>query len=291
MNQIGDWYATTAPENKYQYNGKELNEELGLNWNDYGARYYDPAIARWGQIDPLAEEYYPISTYAYVANNPNLFIDPDGMQIDLGSLSDSEREQYNSNISKLRENELFNVYYTRLEKSETVYYIKSGSGAGGSGSFNNETKEVHAINDLYTLGQELFHAFQSDLGVYDKNDLSVRETEGDLISTNITTSLGEFGQSPLWDEGLGFKYVDNDLNFDESVLTKEFDKDFNSVVDNRIEFYKAREKNTGAEAPFSYIQKNSGKGAKALKKVVREAGANKMNIVGPRLPNGDFYSN
>lgn len=32
LNQVGDWYATTAPENKYQFNGKELNEEMGLNW-------------------------------------------------------------------------------------------------------------------------------------------------------------------------------------------------------------------------------------------------------------------
>jgi hypothetical protein len=29
MNQLGPWYETVAPENKYQYNGKELNEELG----------------------------------------------------------------------------------------------------------------------------------------------------------------------------------------------------------------------------------------------------------------------
>ena len=47
MNQVGDWYATTAPENKYQYNGKELNEDLGLNWYNYGFRYYDAAIGRF----------------------------------------------------------------------------------------------------------------------------------------------------------------------------------------------------------------------------------------------------
>jgi len=75
---VGDWYATTAPENKYQYNGKELNEELGLNWNDYGARYYDPAIARWNAVDPLAEKFYPWSTYNYTYNNPLIYTDPDG---------------------------------------------------------------------------------------------------------------------------------------------------------------------------------------------------------------------
>ena len=60
-------------------------------------------------------------------------------------------------------------------------------------------------------------------------------------------------------------------------------------MDARVEFYKTRERETGAKAPRSYVQRNSGKGALALKKVVREATANEMNIVGPRLPNGDFY--
>ena len=26
------------PQNNYQYNGKELNTDFGLHWNDYGAR-------------------------------------------------------------------------------------------------------------------------------------------------------------------------------------------------------------------------------------------------------------
>jgi len=64
--------------NNYQYNGKELNEDFGLHWMDYGARWYDPQINRWGQVDPLAEKFYAWNGYNYVMGNPVIFVDPDG---------------------------------------------------------------------------------------------------------------------------------------------------------------------------------------------------------------------
>ncbi|MCI5057636.1 MAG: RHS repeat-associated core domain-containing protein, partial [Flavobacteriales bacterium] len=67
-------------ENHYQYNGKEMNDEFGLNWLDYGARWYDPSIGRWTVIDKLAEHpsQLDLSPYASFWNNPATFNDPDG---------------------------------------------------------------------------------------------------------------------------------------------------------------------------------------------------------------------
>jgi RHS repeat-associated protein len=66
-------------KNQYKYNGKEFQDELNLNWYDYHARNYDPAIGRWMNIDPLADTYPDLTPYRYAFNNPLVFIDPNGM--------------------------------------------------------------------------------------------------------------------------------------------------------------------------------------------------------------------
>ena len=68
----------TQPTFKYKYNGKELQDELGLNMYDYGNRMYDPADGRWWQTDEKAEFYVSASPYSYALNNPVNAIDPDG---------------------------------------------------------------------------------------------------------------------------------------------------------------------------------------------------------------------
>jgi len=69
----------TPTENRYQYNGKELEKDMGINLYDYGARWYDAAVGRWTSVDPLAEKYAGWSTYSYTFSNPIRYVDPNGM--------------------------------------------------------------------------------------------------------------------------------------------------------------------------------------------------------------------
>src|SRR5690606_25148467 len=75
-NEIANNNRSEAAE-KYKYSGKEWNDELGLDLYDFHARNYDPAIVRWLNVDPLAEQ--TMEPYLYVGNNPIMFTDPTGM--------------------------------------------------------------------------------------------------------------------------------------------------------------------------------------------------------------------
>jgi len=62
----------------YLFSGKERDEETGLLY--FGARYQDSKYGIWYSVDPLGEKYPNISSYVYCADNPVIYIDPDGRQ-------------------------------------------------------------------------------------------------------------------------------------------------------------------------------------------------------------------
>jgi len=72
---------TANPNDLYKFTGHERDREAGLEIDFMNARTYDSEIGRFLQRDPHAANYPGISPYVYVANNPLIFIDPDGRDI------------------------------------------------------------------------------------------------------------------------------------------------------------------------------------------------------------------
>ncbi len=154
---------------KYQYNQKELNNDFGLLWSDYGARWLDLQRGVWGQIDPLAEKYYAWSGYNYVGDNPVMNIDPDGRVIQPAN-EDSKKyyDELYSNASKETQ-----AIYDKLNTSEVVYNINVSENLpekGGGTMYNFETNQLDinvSPEGEYTVGllaDELTHANQFENG-------------------------------------------------------------------------------------------------------------------------------
>ena len=66
---IGD-ISTNQGFQKYKFEGKELDRTFGVDNYDIHARQYFAMVPSWNRIDPLAEKYYGISSYAYCAGDP-----------------------------------------------------------------------------------------------------------------------------------------------------------------------------------------------------------------------------
>ncbi len=80
MDMNGAWMSNQGRGTDYKYNGKELNQDFGLDWYDYGARCYDASIGRFTGVDPIAEQYAHVTTYNYAENEPVGHIDLWGLQ-------------------------------------------------------------------------------------------------------------------------------------------------------------------------------------------------------------------
>jgi len=74
-----------SDRNKYRYgfNGKENDNEIKGEGNslDFGDRMYDSRIGRWLSTDAKAGKYPGITPYAFGANNPVFYTDPDGKDV------------------------------------------------------------------------------------------------------------------------------------------------------------------------------------------------------------------
>ena len=76
-------FTSTSDYLSFGHSGQQADNEIKGPGNayDFGARMYDPRLARWLSTDPLQTNYPSHSPYNYVLNSPLAFKDPDGNKV------------------------------------------------------------------------------------------------------------------------------------------------------------------------------------------------------------------
>lgn len=102
-------------DNRYRFSGKEEQAALGVPYTDFGARMYNPVTGRWLSPDPLAEDHYSVSPYAFCAGNPVNFVDPDGKRTFVRKREDGTYEIIGGEL-----NDDLGIYLDGIVSKETI---------------------------------------------------------------------------------------------------------------------------------------------------------------------------
>jgi len=132
---------------RYGFNGKELDgggEWGGQNNYDYGFRIYNPSIAKFLSVDPLAANYPYFTPYQFAGNKPVMFIDLDGAEFQIPTF---EKFKYGNNAAMNVVTVVDNVAINAVNGSITL--VNSG---------------IYTIHKVFTDPTSIPEELKSDLG-------------------------------------------------------------------------------------------------------------------------------
>ncbi|MGB2136553.1 MAG: RHS repeat domain-containing protein, partial [Flavobacteriaceae bacterium] len=142
-----------AENNLKTYQGQEFTGDLGLNTHEWKYRMSDPAIGRFWQIDPLAEDYTYNSTYAFQENKMGMGVELEGLELKrfqdglkelITGISRMISEPLNVNRQMdkngFRQNERSEI--ARIESRQEMSQAVGQTAYGGSETLKGGTKTV-----------------------------------------------------------------------------------------------------------------------------------------------------
>lgn len=199
------------PSNDYQYNGKELEEDLGLNWAFYGFRMYDATIGRFTGVDPISDQFAFVSTYNYAENSPIGNIDLHGLQAvamtsgGAKKFEESLEESFTRAWNWIKETVHPYDYETRQEEYNQENSFVPGLGTV-EGNFGNQ-RDGEAIREMPGLIEETLNIPLLKPG---RTNLKVPKTSTSSPQSTIITA-GESAVSLGDDLAFGLRKGLNDF--------------------------------------------------------------------------------
>jgi RHS repeat-associated protein len=190
VKELNDYYAFGAKhsrsdhpqnDNRFKYNGKELQITGNLPYLDYGARKYDSRTGRWFNIDPLAEKYLRYSPYIYVANNPVKLFDLNGMDI-------WEFDAYGRIVSWVKDKTM-DAFFLVEQDADGIYHRAKWQNAFG------DLEDIGIIFEFGTIKgamEDKVQGVDATTGNVSEYDVLIFDVFGD----GNATSLFEFMANP-----------------------------------------------------------------------------------------------
>ena len=196
--------ASTSSPNRWHFSGKEDQSFLNASipFLDFGARMYNPAIARWTAADPLSEDYHGVSPYAYCVNSPMTYVDSDGRIIHLANNYAGGIE----NIARISVTSLGSLVISHLIQSNDVYTLNSKLFTTDSGYDSNNLNinyvgnpwrrglpvDGGSFNSMLAMGHELFHAYDHSNRLFNSSNAAYRK---DIIEPRAVSFANYLRQS------------------------------------------------------------------------------------------------
>jgi RHS repeat-associated protein len=170
-------------DSRYKFTAKELDNETSYTY--FGARYYDSDLSVWLSVDPMSDKYPSLSPYIYSANNPIIYVDPDGHKIKLvnnyaGAMT---------NIAQIAATSLGNQVMSQLIGRNETYTMRS-TFFSSSSSYNPANRKISyvgnpwynevpydggALTSMVAMGHELLHAFDHSNNAFNSDNAGARK--------------------------------------------------------------------------------------------------------------------
>jgi len=150
----GRSYTDPTASYRYGFNGKEKDNSFASTTEyDYGFRIYNPEIAKFLSVDPLARKYPELTPYQFASNRPIDGVDLDGLEfVECKLLIDNGKPKLE--VTNIREYKLFGWKYSDglfIEvnyKGETFQFQENTGGEYDGGfSYNDFTDFDEFITD------------------------------------------------------------------------------------------------------------------------------------------------